>query len=63
MVGIDIYTEHDAHVNPAHSIDLNECEMSVCSENADCTNIVGSYMCQCQLGYSGDGLMCSSEFI
>ena len=29
--------------------------------NATCNNTVGSYLCSCDLGYSGDGMKCSGR--
>ena len=43
------------------STDVDECELSFCSANANCTNTEGSYMCQCQIGFSGDGYICSGK--
>ena len=42
-------------------VDIDECErdMDNCSENADCTNNIGSFTCACVHGYSGDGVTCS----
>ena len=42
-------------------VDINECDMGLCSGNADCDNTVGSYTCQCQSGFSGDGETCSGR--
>ena len=41
-------------------LDVDECKESEdkCHSDADCTNIVGSYKCQCKKGYLGDGLTC-----
>ena len=36
-------------------------DMDICSAVAHCTNTEGSYVCQCQLGFSGDGYTCSGE--
>ncbi|XP_059150382.1 mucin-like protein [Physella acuta] len=33
------------------SVDTNECSSNVCPRNAQCINTVGSYSCQCSLGY------------
>ena len=33
----------------------------MCGMNADCTNTIGSYMCSCSSGYTGDGTMCTGE--
>ena len=42
-------------------VDIHECnnETDGCSDNATCTNIVGSYVCMCLDGFTGDGLNCS----
>lgn len=38
--------------------DLDECEgMPMCAENANCTNLPGSYECTCEPGFTGDGLV------
>jgi len=29
-----------------------------CDNNANCTNIPGSYTCKCKIGYSGNGFSC-----
>ena len=43
-------------------LDINECDLNVCHEDANCTNTIGSFECQCRPGYSGDGIMtCSGE--
>ena len=41
--------------------DINECEQSpsVCDENAECENIIGSYKCTCRTGYTGNGKECT----
>ena len=36
--------------------DINECDTNRCDSNAVCTDTVGSYMCTCNVGFSGDGL-------
>lgn len=43
----------------AGCIDINECDISLalverCGKNANCTNTLGSFTCQCPEGYSGD---------
>ena len=32
-----------------------------CHSNATCMNIVGSYTCTCDYGYTGDGFDCTSK--
>lgn len=38
--------------------------MSACVEYADCVNSVGSYMCNCNPGFTGDGFeLCSGKLV
>ena len=42
-----------------HYLDVNECgDADVCDTLATCMNLVGSYMCTCNRGYTGDGIVC-----
>ena len=46
------------------SSDINECDdssLNNCSENANCTDTIGSYECTCSEGYSGDGISCEGK--
>ena len=46
-----------------HITELNECSdpsLNDCDVNADCTDIPGSYKCNCRPGYSGNGTFCDS---
>ena len=39
--------------------DINECVTeSSCDPNASCTNMPGSFTCECNAGYRGDGNTC-----
>ena len=38
--------------------DIDECELEPCHEQAICTNTDGSYTCACNLGFTGDGIIC-----
>ncbi|XP_078346733.1 microfibril-associated glycoprotein 4-like isoform X2 [Oculina patagonica] len=42
--------------------DVDECSasISVCDVNADCQNTVGSYICSCKAGFTGDGKTCTA---
>ncbi|CAH3159118.1 unnamed protein product, partial [Pocillopora meandrina] len=41
-------------------IDVDECQRNhSCRENANCTNTIGSHVCNCQPGYTGDGQNCT----
>ena len=43
----------------AYILDIDECSSNPCHANATCNNTIGSYMCACDLGYSGDGFNCT----
>ena len=45
------------------AIELDECSdpsLNDCHMNATCTDIPGSYVCNCALGYEGNGTFCES---
>lgn len=43
--------------------DIDECFYNFpCDDNANCTNTDGSFLCECNNGYSGSGHVCSSEW-
>ena len=41
--------------------DIPECEREIddCDPNATCTNTFGSYVCTCNTGFTGDGVICT----
>ena len=44
------------------SLDIDECSSSSlndCDINAECTDTIGSFECNCIVGFSGDGTNCS----
>ena len=43
--------------------DIDECSASagVCDVNANCQNTLGSHVCSCKAGFSGDGKRCRGE--
>ena len=45
--------------------DVHECDVDRdnCSTNAICINSIGSYICQCQSGYTGSGVTCNGTKI
>ena len=46
-------------------IDDDECmsSPSVCDANANCENTVGSYICSCKVGFSGEGKSCTGKSV
>ena len=43
--------------------DIDECTAeSPCHVNATCNNTEGSYVCECNTGFSGDGFTCEGRF-
>ena len=47
---------HDRMI--ARAIDINECVSNPCHPNATCTNKNGTFTCECDTGYMGDGFTC-----
>jgi len=46
------------HLYHYFSLDINEClenDPIPCDLNADCTDLDGSYVCECKDGFSGNG--------
>ena len=44
------------------TVDIDECLINSCHENATCNNTMGSYICACDTGYSGDGFNCTGIY-
>ena len=44
-------------------VDIDECLLNPCHANASCNDTQGSFTCQCNIGYSGNGFNCSSMYI
>ena len=43
--------------------DIDECKGNhSCHVNAICTNTNGSYLCECQPGFNGNGQSCTGEY-
>ena len=44
--------------------DIDEClQQDSCDQFATCENAVGSFNCTCEVGFTGDGVVCSSKCI
>ena len=50
---------------PIFSLDIKECDLGTdgCHDNATCTDGNGSYTCECNIGYTGDGFSCNGTFL
>jgi len=48
---------------PFYNNDVDECAKNKdnCDVNATCTNTIGSFTCECNDGYSGDGVTCTAD--
>ena len=46
-------------------LDIDECdiETDTCDVNADCNNTVGSFICTCHSGFSGNGETCEGFYL
>lgn len=44
-------------------IDVNECQRGPCGENASCMNTLGSYLCVCKNGFTGNGESCQGTVL
>ena len=40
---------------------MDDCNDSICHENATCSNFEGGYNCMCDAGFTGDGMFCERE--
>ena len=40
-------------------LDIDECDDNPCHDNATCADSEGSYACECNEGYSGNGWNCA----
>ena len=40
--------------------DIDECALGTdnCSDNANCSDTIGSYDCTCRTGFDGNGILC-----
>ena len=42
-------------------LDIDECTSDPCDGNANCTNTKRSFVCECNVGFSGDGFDCTGK--
>lgn len=50
-------------ISSDNTVDINECETDShdCDAYATCTNLIGSFNCTCEDGFSGDGMICAND--
>ena len=48
---------------PPYFLDIDECLSNPCHVNASCSDTQGSFGCQCNTGFSGNGFNCSSKYV
>ena len=43
--------------------DVDECsaDPQLCDQNAECYNVIGSYTCKCETGFTGNGKTCAGN--
>ena len=60
-----LFRQHKFNIYFNYHSDADEClnNSHNCSENANCTNIEGSFNCSCKPGYIGNGHNCSGWFL
>lgn len=53
---------HSLYGTESGCVDINECQDRIdrCDPNAMCVNEVGTYSCQCKLGFEGNGYYCGA---
>lgn len=63
MLILPMYICHFMYQNCCCFSDIDECSTidSPCHTNATCTDIVGSFVCQCVQGFSGNGITCEGS--
>ena len=59
MISISLHLLLYADIDECSSADLNTCD----TENGTCVNTVGSYTCECNNGFTGDGSACTGMYV
>ena len=68
-MSLKLYCEIEANqiysISYFNHLDINECQnatLNDCHANANCTNTEASFMCECNVGYTGNGSFCEGKF-
>lgn len=57
----EIFKQNETlHCDPS-ILDIDECKGSPCHVNGRCSNNPGSFECECNVGYSGNGFACTGS--
>ena len=59
-------TSFHKHFKHLPFADIDECfpvELSGCHEKASCTNVEGSFYCEFNEGYNGNGITCAGKLV
>lgn len=54
---------HYERKNYSIFLDIDECMVDACHPNATCVNKIGSFDCNCDEGFVGEGLDCQGTII
>ena len=54
----------NVNISASFFVDVDECGLSTqtCDAMASCSNTMGSFECICDIGYQGDGFVCSGMY-
>ena len=44
-------------------LDIDECISNTCNKKATCKDGINSYTCECNKGFTGDGITCTGNLI
>ena len=60
VIQAEILSKKKAFYFVSSSLDIDECALnsSNCDINAACNNTIGSFICQCNDGFTGNGAQC-----
>ena len=51
-----------ADIDECQFLGYNDAPIHDCDSNATCVNTIGSFMCTCKEGYTGNGKQCEGLF-
>ena len=57
--GFYFFSGYTGNGTAGHCSDINECDITPCHQQATCNNSPGTYSCECNNGFSGNGTYCA----